>query len=38
MHTFVQGIHSEQSQHQQERDTWQKDLEEKAAQEPQQKR
>jgi len=38
MHTFVQGIHYEQSQHQQERDAWHKDHEEKAAQEPLQKR
>ena len=28
MHTFVQGIHYEQSQHQKERDEWQKNLEE----------
>ncbi len=34
MHTFVQGIHYEQSQHRKEREDWQKDLEEKAAQKP----
>jgi hypothetical protein len=34
MHTFVQGIHYEQSQHQKEREEWQKDLEEKTAQKP----
>ncbi len=28
MHTFVQGIHYEQSQHQKEREEWQKSLEE----------
>ena len=27
MHTFVQGIHYEQSQHQKEREEWQKNLE-----------
>jgi hypothetical protein len=32
MHTFVRGIHYEQSQHQKEREQWQKDIEEKAAQ------
>jgi hypothetical protein len=37
MHTVVQGIHYEQSQHQMEREEWQKDLEEKTAQQPAQK-
>jgi hypothetical protein len=37
MHTFVQGIHYEQSEHQKEREAWQKDLEEKTAQKPPQK-
>jgi hypothetical protein len=37
MHTFVQGIHYEQSQHQKEREEWQKDLEEMTAQKPAQK-
>ncbi len=37
MHTFVQGIHYEQSQHQKEREEWQKDLAEKTAQKPAQK-
>jgi len=37
MHTFVQGIHYEQSQHQKERDEWQKDLAEKTAQKPAQR-
>jgi hypothetical protein len=37
MHIFVQGIHYEQSQHQKEREDWQKDLEEKTAQTPAQK-
>jgi len=37
MHTFVQGIHYEQSQHQKEREEWQQDLEEKTAQKPAQK-
>jgi len=32
MHTFIQGIHYEQSQHVKERETWQRDLEEEAAQ------
>jgi len=31
MHTFVQGIHYEQSQHQKEREEWQKSLGEKAS-------
>jgi hypothetical protein len=34
MHTFVQGIHYEQRQHQKEREEWQKDQEEKTAQKP----
>ena len=34
MHTFVQGIHYEKSQHQKEREEWQKDLEEMTAQKP----
>jgi len=34
MHTFVQGIHYEQSQHRKEREEWQKDLEERSAQKP----
>jgi len=34
MHTFVQGIHFEQSQHQKEREEWQKELDEKTAQNP----
>jgi hypothetical protein len=34
MHTFVQGIHNEQNQHQQEREEWQKTLEERAAEKP----
>jgi len=34
MHTFVQGIHYEQSQHQKEREEWQKALEEKPPQNP----
>ena len=38
MHTVVQGIHYEQSQHQMEREEWQKDLEESSAQKPAQKR
>ena len=37
MHTFVQGIHYEQSQHQKEREEWQKALEESTAQKPAQK-
>lgn len=37
MHSFVQGIHYEQSQHQTEREEWQEDLEEKTAQKPPQK-
>jgi hypothetical protein len=37
MHTFVKGIHYEQSQHQKERDAWMKYLEEQAAQKPAQK-
>ena len=37
MHTFVQGIHYEQSEHQRERDEWQKAIEEKTAQKPAQK-
>jgi hypothetical protein len=37
MHTFVQGIHYEQSQRQKEREEWQKDLEEMTAQKPAQK-
>ena len=37
MHTFVQGIHYEQSQHQKEREEWQQDLEEKTSQKPAQK-
>jgi hypothetical protein len=32
MHTFIQGIHYEQDQHQKERAEWNKDLEEKLAQ------
>jgi len=38
MHTFVQGIHYEQSQHQKELEEWQKDLEEMTAQKPAQKK
>jgi hypothetical protein len=34
MHTFVQGIHYEQSQHEKEREEWQKTLAEKTAQKP----
>lgn len=37
MHTFVQVIHYKQSQYEKERGEWQRDLEEKAAQRPQQK-
>lgn len=37
MHVFIRGIHYEQSQHQQERETWLKYLEEQAAQKPAQK-
>jgi hypothetical protein len=37
MHTFVQGIHHEQSQHEKEREEWQKNLEEMTAQKPAQK-
>jgi hypothetical protein len=37
MHTFVQGIHSEQNQHQKEREQWQKDLEERTTQKSAQK-
>jgi hypothetical protein len=37
MHTFVQGIHYEQGQHQKEREEWKKELEEKTAQKPTQK-
>jgi hypothetical protein len=37
MHTFIQGIHYEQSQFEKEREEWQRDLEEKAAQRPAQK-
>jgi len=37
MHTFVQGIHYEQSEHQREREEWQKALEEQTAQKPAQK-
>ena len=37
MHTFIQGVHYEQSQHEKEREEWQRDLEEKAAQRPAQK-
>jgi hypothetical protein len=37
MRTFVQGIHFEQSEHQRERDEWQKAIEEKTAQKPAQK-
>ena len=37
MHTFIQGVHYEQSQHEKEREEWQRDLEEKAAQSPAQK-
>jgi hypothetical protein len=32
MHTFIQGIHYEQDQHQKERAEWERDLEEKPAQ------
>jgi hypothetical protein len=34
MHTFIQGIHYEQSQHQKDRDLWLKYLEENASQKP----
>jgi len=37
MHTFVQGIHYEQSEHEKEREEWQKALEEMTAQKPPQK-
>ena len=37
MHTFIQGIHYEQSQHEKEREEWLRDLDEKAAQKPPQK-
>ena len=37
MHTFVQGIHYEQSEHEKEREEWQKALEEKTVQKPAQK-
>ena len=37
MHTFVQGIHYEQGEHQREREEWQKALEEKTVQKPAQK-
>jgi hypothetical protein len=37
MHIFVQGIHYEQSQHQKEREEWQRDMEETTAQKPPQK-
>jgi hypothetical protein len=37
MHTFVQGIHYEQSQHQKEREEWQKSLEEDTDQKPAEK-
>ena len=38
MRTFVQGIHFEQSEHQREREEWQKALEEKTVQKPAQKK
>jgi hypothetical protein len=37
MHTFVQGIHYEQSQHRKEREDWQKNLEESPDQKPAEK-
>jgi hypothetical protein len=37
MHTFVQGIHYEQTEHQREREEWQKALEAKTGQKPAQK-
>jgi hypothetical protein len=37
MHTFIQGIHYEQSEHRKEREEWQKALEEMTAQKPPQK-
>ena len=37
MHTFIQGIHYEQSQHQKEREEWQKNLKEAPDQKPAQK-
>ncbi|MGA3130701.1 MAG: hypothetical protein ABSD59_07865 [Terracidiphilus sp.] len=37
MHTIVQGIHYEQSQHQKEREEWKKELDEKTAQKSAQK-
>ena len=37
MHTFIQGIHYEQSEHRREREEWQKALEEKTVQKPAQK-
>jgi hypothetical protein len=37
IHTFVQGIHSEQNQHQKEREQWQKALEEGKAENPAEK-
>jgi hypothetical protein len=38
MHTFIQGIHYEQSEHQREREQWLEYLEEQAAQKSAQKR
>jgi hypothetical protein len=37
MHTFVQGIHYEQSEHQKERELWERDLSEKNSQKASQK-
>ncbi len=37
MHTFVQAIHYEQSQHRKEREEWQKNLEENSDQKPAEK-
>jgi hypothetical protein len=37
MHTFVQGIHYEQSEHEKEREEWLKTLDEMTAQKPAQK-
>jgi hypothetical protein len=37
MHTFVRGIHYEQSEHQRDHEAWQKALEEKTVQKPAQK-
>jgi hypothetical protein len=38
MHTFVQGIHFERSEHEKEREEWQKSLKEDSDQKPAEKR